>query len=97
MGEAMIRGRRTRINYAKDFEYTTNDTATLVTKYIGSKTEVVVPNKIEGKPVVLQNSANRISGVFTNNRNIVSVRFSEGVSIANNESVRKSLEIRNIL
>ena len=84
MGEAMIRGRRTRINYAKDWQYTTNDTATLVTKYIGNKTDVVVPSKINGKPVVLQNSATSQTGVFTNNRNIKSVKFSEGVSIANN-------------
>ena len=85
MGEAMIRGRRTRINYAKDWQYTTNDTATLVTKYIGNKTDVVVPSKINGKPVVMQNSASNTSGVFTNNRNIKSVKFSEGVGVANND------------
>ena len=90
MGEAMIRGRRTRINYAKDFEYTTNDTATLVTKYIGNKTDVIVPNKIEGKPVVLQNSvvdssgSGAYNGVFAGNQNIKSVKFEEGVSFANN-------------
>lgn len=81
-----MRSRKTRINYAKDWEYTTNDTATLVTKYIGNKTDVVVPSKIEGKPVVLQNSVNNASGVFTNNRNIKSVKFGEGVGIANNSA-----------
>ena len=93
MGEAMIRGRRTRINYAKDWEYTTNDTATLVTKYIGNKTDVVVPSKINGKPVVLKQSTARrnayissfdTTGAFINNKNIVSVKFSEGVEIENN-------------
>lgn len=90
MGEAMIRGRRTRINYAKDWQYTTNDTATLVTKYIGTKTSVIVPNKIEGKPVVLQNSvvdssgSGAYNGVFAGNQNIKSVKFEEGVSFANN-------------
>ena len=86
----MIRGRRTRINYAKDWQYTTNDTATLVTKYIGTKTSVIVPNKIEGKPVVLQNSvvdssgSGAYNGVFAGNQNIKSVKFEEGVSFANN-------------
>lgn len=90
MGEAMIRGRRTRINYAKDWQYTTNDTATLVTKYIGTKTSVIVPNKIEGKPVVLQNTivdssgSGAYNGVFAGNQNIKSVKFEEGVSFANN-------------
>ena len=85
----MIRGRRTRINYAKDFEYTTNDTATLVTKYIGNKTDVVVPSKINGKPVVLQNTivdssgSGAYNGVFAENQNIKSVKFEEGVSIVN--------------
>lgn len=80
----MMRSRKTRINYAKDWEYTTNDTMTLVIKYIGSKTNVVVPNKIEGKPVVLQNNPNYQMGVFTNNKNITSVRFTDGVKFANN-------------
>ena len=80
----MARRGKPKINYAKDWQYTTNDTATLVTKYIGTKTSVIVPNKIEGKPVVLQNSVDNTSGVFTNNHNIVSVKFSEGVSFANN-------------
>ena len=84
MADAIIlgRGRRTT-NYAKDWEYTTNDTTTLVTKYIGTRRYVTVPNKIEGKPIVLQNSPTGTSGVFTNNRNILSVDFSNGVSVAN--------------
>ena len=84
MGEAIIMGRKSSTNYAKDWEYTTNDTATLVTKYIGTKRHVIVPNKIEGKPVVLQNNPYSFSGVFTGNKNIISVQFSDGVKIANN-------------
>lgn len=84
MGEAIILKRRPSVSYAKDWQYTLNDTTALVTKYIGNETNVVVPNKIRGKNVVLQNSPNSSNGVFTNNRNIVSVRFSNGVKFANN-------------
>ena len=86
----MARRGKPKINYAKDWQYTTNDTATLVTKYIGTKTSVIVPNKIEGKPVVLQNTivdssgSGAYNGVFAGNQNIKSVKFEEGVSFANN-------------
>ena len=83
MSDAIILGAPRGIDYTKDFEYTTNSTSCLITKYIGTKKDVVVPSRIEGKPVVIQNSS-YYSGVFTNNRNIISVKFSEGVSIANN-------------
>ena len=36
-----------------DWEFTTNDTCTLITKYVGTNTEVVVPAIMNGKPVVL--------------------------------------------
>lgn len=104
MGEAMIRGRRTRINYAKDWQYTTNDTATLVTSYIGNKTDVVVPSKINGKPVVLQNSHINQSGslvsytgVFLGNSNITSIKFGEGVSIANNNMAYVFKQCSNLI
>lgn len=83
MGEAIILKRRPSVSYAKDWQYTLNDTTALVTKYIGSETDVVVPNKIRGRNVVLQNSPDSSNGVFTNNRNIVSVQFSDGVKFAN--------------
>ena len=89
MGEAMIRGRRTRINYAKDFEYTTNDTATLVTKYIGNKTDVVVPSKINGKPVVLQNSGEDYGTTLLFGErasSIKNIRIKEGVVFNNNDA-----------
>ena len=84
--EAIIRNRLkyTEPNYAKDWTYTTNATTTLVTKYIGTNTTVVTPNKIKKKPVVLQNSPNSSSGVFTNNRNITSVTFDDGITFTNN-------------
>lgn len=84
----MIRGRRTRINYAKDWEYTTNDTATLVTKYIGNKTDVVIPNKIEGKPVVLQNSGDyEMSCLFGEvSEPIENVSIQKGVVFDNNDA-----------
>ena len=83
MSDAIILGAPRGIDYTKDFEYTTNSTSCLITKYIGTKKDVVVPSKIEGKPVVLQNSVNNASGVFTGNKNITSVKFNGGVSIAN--------------
>lgn len=89
MGEAMIRGRRTRINYAKDWQYTTNDTATLVTKYIGNKTDVVVPSKINGKPVVLQNSGeDYCTTLLFGERasSIKNIRIKEGVVFNNNDA-----------
>lgn len=89
MGEAMIRGRRTRINYAKDWQYTTNDTATLVTKYIGSKTDVIVPSKINGKPVVLQNSGEDYSTTLLFGErasSIKNIRIKEGVVFNNNDA-----------
>lgn len=89
MGEAMIRGRRTRINYAKDWQYTTNDTATLVTKYIGNKTDVVVPSKINGKPVVLQNSGDNYSTTLLFGErasSIKNIRIKEGVVFNNNDA-----------
>ena len=78
--DAIIRNRLkyTEPDYSKDWTYTTNSTSTLVTKYIGTNTIVVTPNKIKRRPVVLQNSANTSSGVFTNNRNITSVTFNDG-------------------
>ena len=83
MSDAIILGAPRSIDYTKDFEYTTNSTSCLITKYIGTKKDVVVPSKIEGKPVVLQNSVNNASGVFTGNKDITSVKFNDGVSIAN--------------
>ena len=83
MSDAIILGAPRGIDYTKDFEYTTNSTSCLITKYIGTKKDVVVPSKIEGKPVVIQNGS-YYSGVFANNKNIKSVKFSEGVSFANN-------------
>ena len=97
MADAIMAGRGRRVvNYAKDWEYTTNDTATLVTKYIGTKRHVVVPNKIEGKPVVLQNGSYS-SGVFTNNQNIISVRFSDGVKFTNNTMWGTFLNCSNLV
>ena len=83
MSDAIILGAPRGIDYTKDFEYTTNSTSCLITKYIGTKKDVVVPSRIEGKPVVIQNGS-YFSGVFANNKNIKSVKFSEGVRIANN-------------
>lgn len=74
---------RTPIDHTKNWKYTLNSTAALITKYIGKNKDVFVPRKIDGKPVILQNSANHYSGVFTNNKNITSVVFGEGVMIAN--------------
>ena len=74
----------TEPDYSKDWKYTTNSTATLVTKYIGANTVVVTPNKIKKLPVVLQNSPNASSGVFTYNRNITSVTFDDGIIFTNN-------------
>ena len=84
--DAIIRNRLkyTEPDYSQDWEYTTNSTATLVTKYIGTNTVVITPNKIKRRPVVLQNSANSSSGVFTYNRNITSVTFNNGVTVNNN-------------
>ena len=61
--DAIIRNRLkyTEPNYSQDWQYTTNSTSTLVTKYIGTNTIVVTPNKIKRRPVVLQNSANTSS------------------------------------
>ena len=84
--DAIIRNRLkyTEPDYSKDWTYTTNSTATLVTKYIGANTVVVTPNKIKKLPVVLQNSPNASSGVFTYNRNITSVTFDDGIIFTNN-------------
>lgn len=84
MSDAIIASRGVDIvNYSKEWEYTTNSSATLVTKYIGTKKHVTVPSEIDGLPVVLQNNVNSTTGVFANNKNILSVLFSDGVSIAN--------------
>ena len=84
--DAIIRNRLkyTEPDYSQDWKYTTNSTSTLVTKYIGTNTIVVTPNKIKRRPVVLQNSANYYSGVFTYNRNITSVTFNDGITFTNN-------------
>ena len=37
---------------ADDFEYTEKNGSVIITKYIGEKTELAVPEKINGKPVV---------------------------------------------
>ena len=84
MGEAIILKRRPSVSYAKDWQYTLNDTTALVTKYIGSETDVVVPNKIRGKNVVVGNVGENGYEVFAGNQNIVSVTFSDNVEIANN-------------
>lgn len=70
-----------------DWEFTTNDTATLVTKYVGTNTNVIVPSRLNGKPVVLQDTESFTGndGVFKNNKNIISVKFRNGVSVANND------------
>ena len=84
--DAIIRNRLkyTEPDYSQDWQYTTNSTSTLVTKYIGTNTTVLTPNKIKKLPVVLQNSPNSSSGVFTNNRNITSVTFDDGITFTNN-------------
>lgn len=86
MGEAMIRNRLkyTEPDYSQDWEYTTNATATLVTKYIGSNTEVIVPNKIGSKPVIM-NISNYSNGVFVNNPNITSITFRDNINFINND------------
>lgn len=53
--------------------YTTNTIATLITGYTGTETNVIVPKRLNGQPVVLSNST------FTNNRNITSVDYLPGV------------------
>ena len=84
--DAIMRWRAiyTEPDYSKYFEYTTNSSATLITKYIGTDTNVSVPNKIKRMPVIIQNSTNASSGVFTNNRNIKSVIFKNSVTFTNN-------------
>ena len=74
---------RTPIDHTKNWKYTLNSTSALITKYIGKNKDVFIPSKIEGKPVVVQNSTSEYSGVFTDNRNITSVTFGHGVTVAN--------------
>lgn len=81
MDAAVIKYPNGEVDYQKLFTYTVNDTSTLIIKYIGAEKDVVVPNKIEGRPVVVKASTNGLSGVFTNNRSINSVTFRSGVTI----------------
>ena len=96
--DSIIRNRLkyTEPDYSKDWTYTTNSTSTLVTKYIGTNKIVVTPNKIKKLPVVLQNSASFSTGVFTNNRNIKSVTFNDGITFTNNNMSRTFQNCRNL-
>ena len=74
--------------YANEcFTYTTNSTATLVTKYKGTRTNVVVPSMINGQNTVVNCEYTTSVGmeqVFANKKAIKSVIFGSNVRIANN-------------
>lgn len=76
----MMRSRKTRINYAKDWQYTTNDTAALVTKYVGNKTDVVVPSTLGGKTTVMSTAV--FQGTRVNSVDLSGVNFA-GNNMAN--------------
>lgn len=55
MAQALIKGRigTQGIDYSTDWEYTVNDTVTHIDAYIGTKTAITVPARIEQRPTQL--------------------------------------------
>lgn len=62
-------------NYRKDsdFQYIEENGALILTKYNGSKENLIVPSQIDSKPV------KAIKGAFCNNTAIKNIRISEGI------------------
>ena len=89
MDAMIMQGRKSIVKYSDDWKYVTDSTSSYVMRYIGSNTNVTVPNKIDNKPTTLQctyaysNPDRRYSGVFINNTNITNVVFSNKVNIEN--------------
>lgn len=64
-------------NPASDFEYTVSeDGGITITKYVGTDTDVVIPEKIDGKNVTVIGE-----GAFRNNQTIRSVTMSDKITI----------------
>ena len=68
---------------ADDYEYVINNSGVILTKYTGTDREIVIPDTIEGKPVVrIGNTVNGEDtfGTFQNNSGIVSIVIPDSVT-----------------
>ncbi len=68
---------------ADDYEYVINNSGVILTKYTGTDREIVIPDTIEGKPVVrIGNTVNGEDtfGTFQNNFGIVSIVIPDSVT-----------------
>ena len=74
MSECMILGRLHRKHQISEWEYTTNDTATLLTKYVGRNADVVVPTTFNDKSTIL--STGVFEGTSVNSVDLCNVKFS---------------------
>ncbi|EHM3062023.1 BspA family leucine-rich repeat surface protein [Enterococcus faecalis] len=78
-----------QITNLSDWEMTDQGSNYLLTKYVGASTEVVVPNEINGKPVVLERINNK---VFPNAANIT--HFT--ISSENNKKIQIAKSIDGV-
>lgn len=68
---------------ADDYEYVINNSGVILTKYTGTDREIIIPDTIEGKPVVrIGNTVNGEDtfGTFQNNFGIVSIVIPDSVT-----------------
>lgn len=63
-------------NPATDFEYEVESDNVIITKYVGTDTEVIIPETINGKTVTQIDS-----NAFANNTNIVSVKMPDTITV----------------
>ncbi len=84
--ESVVRAYKTA--EASDFEYEVMENGIKITEYIGDDVIVVIPNTIEGKPVIEVNSL-----LFANSSRVKGVMFPENITslvatFANNKSIQ---------
>ena len=79
-------------NPLSDFEYSTDDTAAGIEKYIGNAATVVIPEEIEGKPVVAV-----MSYAFFDNTTAETVILPDTVQMIWNDAFRQCTSLKKVV
>lgn len=76
---------------AENYDYYTNDTGVVLTKYNGKDKKVVVPSEIDGKAVV------KIKCTFYNNQSIEEVILPEGITIIGEQAFCGCTNLKSVI
>ncbi len=78
-------------NSQDDFKYVEQDGQVYLTEYIGTATEVTIPNNINGKNVV------SIGGIFSGNKSITKVILPDGLKAIEGDAFSECSKLANVV